>query len=326
MRHALVTGGTGFVGGAVVDRLLADGWRVTLLARDPGRVHARHQGRVAVLEADLSRDLPALPASDVVFHCAADMELGHGAMEMGRTTVAGTERMLKAAKAAGCGRFVHVSSQAVYGFNTHYYDAPEDTPMPVTPYAYCETKRLAEEAVWQAGREGLEVCVLRPGFVYGRGDMRTLPPVVKALRLGQLKQHVDGGGFDTGCVHVDNCADGIVLAGTVPAAAGQAYHLGDGRVLTIRALTDDLCRGLGVPAPTGSIPFRLAMVLGRVVEGGWKLLRLKGPPPMSPFLVAMLHRNAGFSIEKARRELGYEPRRQWEESVSDVLAWCREVA
>jgi 2-alkyl-3-oxoalkanoate reductase len=97
-------------------------------------------------------------------------------------------------------------------------------------------------------------------------------------------------------------------------------------VLTIHELIGSLSGALGVAPPRGNMPFGLAMALGAVVEMGWRVLRRPGPPPLSPFIVAMLHRNSGFSIEKARRELGYVPLRQWEESLAEMLAWCQEVA
>jgi nucleoside-diphosphate-sugar epimerase len=321
--RALVTGGTGFIGGALVDRLLTDGWETTLLVRDPARVAERHQGRVETVTGDLAAELPALPASDVVFHCAADMQMGHSMAEMRRVTEAGTQRLLMAVRKAGCGRFVHVSSQAVYGFDRHYYDADEATPMRRSPYPYCESKRLAELAVWDAHKLGLEAVVLRPGFVYGPGDRHSLPPVVQAIQAGQLSAHIDWGEFDSGCVHVENLVDALVLAATVPGASGHAYHVGDGRILTIRHLSDTLCDRLGLQAPAKNMPFPLAMALGAVVEGAWALLRMDGPPPMSRFLVAMLRRNSGFSIAKARRELGYKPRRQWEEGLDELSAYLR---
>jgi nucleoside-diphosphate-sugar epimerase len=325
MTTALVTGGTGFIGGAVVDRLLDAGWDVTVLARSPQRLASRHQGHVSVLTADLRQVLPTLPAVDAIVHAAADMETHHATRLMQETTVAGTQRLLDAARKAGVGRFLHVSSQAVYGFDVDYHDADETTPMRPSPYAYCETKRLAEEAVWAAGRHGLPVTVVRPGFVYGPGDYRSLPPVVAMLRQGKIKAHIGGGDFDTCPLHVENCADGIYQALITEAAAGEAYHLGDGRVLTIRQLAADLCRKLGVPEPTGHFPFAAAMAMAKTIEGTWRLFRREGPPPMTAFTVAMLHRNSGFRIDKARRQLGYDPRRQWEESLDELVAWCLEA-
>jgi len=326
MTQALVTGATGFIGGRLVDRLLVEGWDVTVLARNPDRLHPRHLGRVSVLKADLAATLPALPEVAVLFHCAADMDFGRSTSQMGRTTIGGTQKLLAAARDAGVGRFVHLSSQAVYGFDRHYEGADEETPMRASPWPYCETKRLAEEAVWEAGREGLEVVVLRPGFVYGPGDLKTIPPVLKAIKAGQIKAHIDHGAFDTGCVHVDNCVDGMLRAAMTAQAAGQVYHLGDGRVLTIKQMVDSVCGKVGIKAPSANMPYALAMALGSVVETGWKVFRQAGPAPMSPFTVAMLRRNSGFSIEKARRELGYQPVRQWEESLDELIAWCEECA
>jgi hypothetical protein len=254
------------------------------------------------------------------------MAMGHTMKEMMPVTVAGTQRLVEAARKAQAGRFVHVSSQAVYGFDKHYYDADEKTPMRPSPHPYCETKRLAELAVWDAHKVGLPVVVVRPGFVYGPGDRNTLPPVVKAIREGKLTAHVDWGEFDTGCVHIENLVEGLVLAATRPEAVGQVYNLGDGRILTIRALTDSLCARLGIPAPRKNMPYPLAMALGAVVEGAWRLFRMEGTPPMSPFLVAMIRRNSGFSIAKARRELGYKPRRQWEESLPQLVAYLEEAS
>lgn len=323
MSHAIVTGGTGFIGGHVVDRFLAAGWRVTVLVRDPARIARRHQGQVEVLRGDLTVALPAMPAAEAIVHAAADMDFGHDTRAMAAVTVMGTERLLAAAATLDAPpRFVHVSSQAVYGFDRHYTDADEATPMRPSPYPYCETKRQAEAAVWRAGASGLPVVVLRPGFVYGPGDVRTLPPVVEMLRKGQLSAHIDGGRFDTGCVHAENCAEGVFLAAVRPEAVGEAFNLGDGRVLTIRQMIDDIAGRLGVPAPSGNFPYGLAMATGHLVEGAWRLFRRPGPPPLSPFLVAMLRRNSGFSIEKARARLAYAPRRQWEESLDETLAWC----
>lgn len=320
MKTALVTGATGFVGGAVVDALLDAGWRVTVLVRNPARIHARHHGRVSALLGDLAGTLPDLPACDAVIHAAADMDFGHDTRAMGSVTVEGTEKLLTAVRTMAVpARFVHVSSQAVYGFDRHYTDADESTPMRPSPFPYCDTKRRAEDAVWASG---LAVTVLRPGFVYGPGDVRTLPPVVRMMRAGQLTAHVDGGNFDTGCVHVANCAAGIVAAATRPEAVGEAFNLGDGRVLTIRAMIASLADRLGVPAPAWSLPYPVAVAAGYAVEGAWKLFRRPGPPPLSPFLVAMLHRNSGFSIAKAQRLLGYTPVRQWEESLDETLVWC----
>jgi nucleoside-diphosphate-sugar epimerase len=104
------------------------------------------------------------------------------------------------------------------------------------------------------------------------------------------------------------------------------YNLGDGRELTIRAMIASLCEAAGIPAPAGNVPYPVAVGLGYVIEGVWRTFKLAGPAPLTPFLAAMLHRNSGFSIEKARRELGYEPRRQWEESLGETLAWCEEVS
>ena len=326
MRRALVTGGTGFVGAAVVDRLLAEGWHVALLVRDESRVAARHRAHVEVCRGDLAAPLPSLPAAEVIIHAAADMNFDHGLAKMRAVTIGGTVRLLEAARRAEVApRFVHVSSQAVYGLDVHHHDADEATPLRPSPHAYCEAKRFAEDAVRDAGQAGLPVAIVRPGFIYGPGDQQALPPVVDALRRRQLRAHLGDGGFDTGCLHVENCAEGILLAATHPAAVGEAFNLGDGRVLTIQKLVADLAAALGVPPPAGAVPLGLARAAGHVVAGAWRVLGLPGRAPLSPFLVAMLTRNSGFSIEKARRVLGYVPARQWEESLPETLAWCEQA-
>ena len=133
--HVLVTGGTGFVGGAVVRRFLAAGWQVTLLVRDPARARARFGDTVGTLTGDLgAADLPALPPVTAIVHAAADMDWGHDTVQMSVINVQGTARLLAAAQAlTPPPRFVHVSTQAVYGFDMHYHDADETTPMRVSP-------------------------------------------------------------------------------------------------------------------------------------------------------------------------------------------------
>lgn len=322
--RAVVTGATGFIGARLVDRLLAEGHEVLAVTRDPARLHEAHRGRVVPLVADLAHEAPSLPEGvEAVFHAAADMRMAAPLKAVRQTTVDGTYRMLEAAQRARVGRFVHVSSQAVYGFDRHYHDADESTPMRPSPHAYCESKRLAEVAVWEAARAGLSVTVLRPGFVYGPGDRATLPPVAAMLASGQLTHLVSWGEFDTGCLHVDNLVSGLLLAARTPAAAGQAYHLGDGRILTIRQLVDGLCRELGIAPPRRSLPHGLVRALGAACEAAWWAGRLRGDPPLTRFLADLVCRNSGFSIAKARKQLGYVPERQWEEALPETAAWCR---
>src|SRR5262245_49037537 len=207
VKRAFITGGSGFVGSRLIPALRARGVDVAALARsDASAAKVESLGATAV-RGDLD-DAKALEAGmqgcDVVFHAAAHTDQFDPVDVHMRITTKGTENVLAAARAAGVKRFVHVGTEAVLADGKPIVRADETRPLPKHPMgAYPLTKGLAEQAVIAANRDGLETVVVRPRFVWGKGDTNLLPEFVDAVKSGRFGW-IGGGHYLTSVVHVDN--------------------------------------------------------------------------------------------------------------------------
>jgi nucleoside-diphosphate-sugar epimerase len=318
--QAFVTGSTGFIGSHLTALLRAHGWRVRGLVRpgrDPARLHAA--GAEAVFGT--LEDLPALTRAcagcDVVFHVAAALGPNADAQALFRVNVGGTENVLRAAATAGVGRVVFTSSVAVYG-EAAPEGADEDTPPnPSGPYG--ESKVRAEALCLRYMAEhGLPVVILRPCFVYGPGDPYFLPTAISILRGGWFPV-VDGGRLPVDLVHVEDVANAHLLAATAPQAAGRAYNITDGRRRTLRELLELGARALGVRVRLVSVPRFLVRPGAVVLRALGELLRVPGRELLTPENLRAMCAPHHFRIARARQELGYEPARQLEEVLEELL-------
>lgn len=316
---ALVTGATGLVGGAIVDALLAQGHSVQALVRPTARVDGLILRGVNLIIGDLNNEeslRQAVQGVDVVFHCAALLGFGASEADMEWVNVVGTELALAASRAARVSRFVHLSSVAVYG--SHDPPIGEDAATRPTSI-YGRTKLAAEEAVWQAEREGLPVTILRPAVIYGPGDRYFLPALLKAMRLPVVPLP-DGGDALVELVYVSDVADAALQAATRTAAVGQAYNLTDGRPTTVR----DIVETFGLL--TGYAPRIMDISAARLQHIA--SLAHEAVAPINPRLayvfgsdvVANLGRDTHYDLRKAERELGYAPRVGLYEGLRRALA------
>jgi nucleoside-diphosphate-sugar epimerase len=183
---------------------------------------------------------------------------------------------------------------------------------------YPATKARAERAVRAAGRDGFETVVLRPRFVWGKGDTTLLPEIVKTIESGRFAW-VGGGRNLTETTHVDNVVEGLLLAAE-KGRPGEAYFVTDGRPVVFRKFVTAMLETQGVEPPGRSIPAWTAAPLARVAEAAWKVLPLQGDPPMTSFRSWILTQECTIDITKARRELGYEPVTSQEQGLEELRA------
>jgi nucleoside-diphosphate-sugar epimerase len=306
---AFVTGGSGFVGTALIRRLAADGWTVRALARSPeAEAKVRRAGAEAV-RGDLL-DAGALErgarGAGVAFHSAARLGDFGPWKEFRRVNVDGTKAVIAACRAAGVQRLVHVGTEAALMHGQPLVAVDERYPLALRSRApYSATKAAAEAAVIEANGNGLETVVVRPRFVWGAGDTTLLPVLVAMARSGRLRW-VGGGRQLTSTTHVANTVEGLVLAAG-KGVPGNAYFVTDGSPVVFREFVSALLATQGVQAPEGDVPLPVARAVARVSETLWRVLPLPGEPPVASFAVWASGLEATIDDTKAREQLGYRP-------------------
>lgn len=322
----LVTGGTGFLGKRIVLRLLAQGRRVTVLAR-----HASPEleaAGVRCLEGSIEDEAAvdrAVQGAGTVFHVAAKVGVWGSQEEFFRANVMGTRAVIDACRRHGVQRLVHTSTPSVVYNGLDLAGADETLPLTThCPCAYPTTKAQAEREVLAANGADLRTVALRPHLIWGRGDPHLVPRILARARAGRLRI-IGSGRNRVDMVHVDNAVDAHLLAERALAAdpspaAGRAYFITNGEPIVLWEWINALLVALDEKPVTRRIPLRLAQAAGTACEGAWSALRLRREPPLTRFVASELARDHWFSIEAARRDLGYEPRITMQSGTLDLIA------
>jgi nucleoside-diphosphate-sugar epimerase len=322
MARAFVTGGSGFIGGRLIERLLADGRAVRALTRSERSAAAVERLGAEAVPGDLAdRESMARGAAgcDVAFHLAAHVADWGPWEEFERANVEGTRNALAACERARVARFVHCGTEAALMAGQPLVGVDETAPLrPDSKAPYAATKARAEQAVRDANRSGFETVVLRPRFVWGAGDTTLLPQMLEMVERGRFAW-VGGGHNLTDTTHVDNVVEGLVLAAE-RGAPGEAYFVSDGEPVVFREFVTALLETQGVRAPSRNLPRWLPGPLGRASETAWRLLPLPGAPPMTRFTAWVLTQECTIEIGKARRELGYEPVVSRQDGLAELRA------
>ena len=317
IKQALVTGANGFIGSNLCRHLRAADIPVRALVL-PGEdaSHLTLNG-VEVVRGDITQSLPEDLCKGVshVFHLAAIASDWGPDDLFDRVNRQGTENMLAAAVTARVPRFLHMSSLAVHAYRGHTAGT-EETPCDSIINAYAISKRQAESAVLAASL-AIHTTIIRPGVVpYGMGDQLTIPGLVDALRRG-IYRHI-GGGHQRVCLsQADNLAAGMLLAAGHDGPSGEVYILSDD-IVSWREFMDTLAEVFELPPARGSMPLWLASAAACVVETLYRILPLKGVPPLTRYRVSLFRGDLVFLADKARRELGYAPHIHLREGLENL--------
>lgn len=328
--NVMLTGGTGFVGGNLAKKLIAGGNHVKCLVRRTSNVEGLKILGVELFYGDISNLdslLEATKGIEIVFHCAALVTDWGARKEFYRVNVEGTKNVLRASEKNRVRRVVHVSSNdAIWGFDNHI-DVDEKFPYPKKyKHPYCETKAESEKLSLKYDREGrVETVVIRPCMVWGPGDKVILPRIVQLALDGSLFL-IGGGGNLISISYIDNLTDALILASEKNEAKGNVYFINDGIKVTFVDYLSSLLASLGIKwSPGRSVPYTLAYGLASVMEIWAKLLRSKTPPLLTKYAVAAMGRNLNYTIEKAKRELGYQPQVKLDEGLGQLKNWVDSV-
>jgi len=309
---ALITGGGGFLGQAIVRKLLKDGAGVRSFSR------IEHDGLHALGVEQVSGDLAdpvavslAVESCDVVFHAAAKPGIWGDYEEYHRTNVIGTQNVIAACRRHDVRRLVYTSSPSVVFNGRDMEGVDESAPYPAHFEAhYPRTKALAEQLVRAANGPQLATVSLRPHLIWGPGDNHLLPRLVARARSGQLGRIGSRPNLiDT--IYVDNAADAHLLAANrlSPGApiAGKVYFISQGEPVPLWEMVNRLLHAAGAPPVTRAIPTWLALALAWGFETAYRLTNNPREPRLTRFLVRELSTAHWFDISAARRDLGYAP-------------------
>lgn len=323
-RRVLLTGATGFIGGHMARRLVAENVELRALARDPMRAGALSQSGVEVVRGDL-RDPASLAAAvrdcQWVFHFGGIVDDFVPDADYRAVNVEGTRALAEAALAAGVQRFVHISTVAVYGLRPAP-DADERGPDVASHDAYSDTKLEAERVVRRLVAErGLPAVVAQLGITYGPGDDAwTLAPL-KRIRAGGML--LPGGGAALAQpIYVDDVVEGI-LAVARKGAAGERYILRGPETVTFKQYFGELARIAG----KRGIPGVLAWAAFAMADVASALSRVTGRPPMATRAqILWLTASRTFSGRKAREELGFAAAVDLKTGMARLEEWLRRPA
>lgn len=331
----VLTGGTGFIGGKLAASLIARGYHVKCLVRKTSKVGELSKLGVELCYGDLS-DFSSIKnatrGGDVVYHLAAHVSDWGSKEEFYNVNVEGTRNVLRASNETDVKRFVYLSTSTVLWKSSFWHinnltHIDETYPYPSSYNdLYNETKAEAEKLVNKYHNDtGLETVILRVSAVWGPGDTVILPRLAKAAKKGILFFIGRGNRWVSPC-YVENLVQALILAGEGEKAAGNIYFINDGIKIEHEQFIHRLLKTVGIDwSPGISIPYSLAYGLASLLEFGARIAKSKKPPVLTKFAVAALAGSRTYSIEKAKRELGYKPGVDFEQGLRRLGDWVESI-
>ena len=317
----LVTGATGFLGSALTTELVKQKQTVRILARDEQKARAQFGDAVMIMRGeitDVEQVQRAVDGATTIYHLVGRLYHPNMPAESYHSThVEGTRILLDACKGQKqLQRIVHCSTTGVYGV-TGKTPAAEDAPFaPTNPYE--ATKLQGELLALKAYKEdGLPVSVVRPGLVYGPGDLH-LHGLFSSIKKGVFRV-IDGGKALLHPLYIDDMTKAFLLCAGRPEAIGKSYNIAGAHPVTIRELSTAIAHSMDRELPKGSIPFWLANLASDIfsVIPGIK----RENAPLTRSRVQFLTHSRVYDISRAKTELDFDPRIGLEAGMNNTTEW-----
>ncbi|RBP49626.1 NAD-dependent epimerase/dehydratase family protein [Arenicella xantha] len=321
-KRVLVTGATGFTGGALAKKLVERGDHVVALVRKGANIAPLEQLGVELVFGDIT-DADAVSKAaqgvQIIYHIAAVFRTaGHPDEYYEAVNIGGVKHVIDAARTHNVARTVHCSTIGVHG---DIEELPSNEESPFNPGdIYQRTKLAGEQLFAKAMDDGLPGSIFRPGAIYGPGDLRLLK-MFKQIKRGFFP--LFGGG--TNLYHlsyIDDLTDGIILCGEHPNALGQRFILCSNEYGTLKDLAATIASQLGVKAPTFAPPIGPLMLAAKACEALCRPLGID--PPLHTRRVEFFVKSRAFDNSKAREMIGYQPKISTREGVKRTIKWYQD--
>ncbi|MEV6767466.1 SDR family NAD(P)-dependent oxidoreductase [Nocardia sp. NPDC051030] len=330
---ALVTGASGFLGGALVRRLVRDGdYDVAILARPTSNLRdlAEVIDRVEVIHGDLTDEVSlerATKGVDVVFHSAARVDERGTRAQFVAENLTATENLLRSARRNGAGKFIFISSPSAMMDRDGGDQVNVDESIPYPAHylnLYSETKAAAERTVLAANAPDFATCALRPRAIWGAGDRSG--PIVRLLSraaAGTLPDLSFGRQVYASLCHVDNIVEACVKAAGSENIGGKAYFVADAEQTDVWGFLGEVAESLGYERPTRQPNPRVVHAAVAVLDTIWRIpfIATRWSPPLSRYVVALMTRTATYDTGAAARDFGYKAVVDRTKGLTEFRAW-----
>ncbi len=310
MSTALITGGSGYFGSLLRDRLIARGAQVRIFDISDAEDRAATVNFIQGDIRDEKRVREACGGCDVIYHCVAQVPLAKDKELFASVNIQGTENLLKSALGAGAKKVIYVSSSAVFG-------APKTNPVtestpPAPAEAYGLAKLKGETRCTDYVKQGLDVSIIRPRTIMGHGRLGIFQILFEWIRTGYNVPVLEGGSNIYQFVHADDLADACILA--AQRAGPATYNCGTDRYNSMREVLESLCRHAGTGSKVRSVPMAPAVFM-------MNLTSAIGLSPLGPYHALMYGKSMYFDVTKAKSELGWKPRFSNDEMFIQSYDW-----
>ncbi len=329
MRYAIVTGGGGFVGLAIVKALRGMNIQVSVVGRH--RYPQAEEVGAVCLQGDI-RDVDFLKSAfvgaDTVFHVAAKAGIWGDWQDYFGINVTGTENVIAACRHNKIPRLVYTSTPSVVFNQGHLCGVDESAPYATEVLChYARSKIMAEILVLDTNDHLLNTVALRPHLIWGPGDTNLIPRLLERGRKNQLKIVGDGTNM-VDISYIDNVVDAHVKAAInlelYGTAAGEVFFISQGEPVNLWDWINELFIALNRPLVVRRVSFKTAFRLGNILEHLYTLLRIKSEPKMTRFVAEQMAKSHWFSVEKAKTVLKWQPQVATAEGMERMVEWIKE--
>ncbi len=327
-KSVLITGGTGFLGGRLALRMIADGEPVTVIGRNKEKGQALARRGLDFLQIDIqdcAQIKRAIQGCNTVFHVAALSAPWGKYEDFYQSNVLGTRNVIAGCLEHNVKRLVYVSTPSIYANGQSRFNVQENDPLPSKPInTYAATKLLAEREIEQAYKQhGLPVITIRPRAIYGPGDNAILPRLIRALQSKRLPI-IGNSETVTQLTHIDDAVSALILFAQAPDEhLGKVYNIAGRETVKLWEVISYLATALNLPQPQRNISTSVAMTFAEWLEMIYRLFLPNQEPILTRYSVTVLAHSLTLDISAAERDLGYTAKVTVAEGLRHFITWWK---